>query len=189
MASTNNTFGSGPFNDVPVPNACSYCKEPKITIAFLVFPPFNDRYAVTTTGCVWSFERRIYLSSESTHEYARVLLCRKPCRRHPVVHKLVASTFWKSIPDWNDGVPDWTKYEVDHRDKNKKHNCVTNFAIVPKGQVKLGYQKGERRSKLADHVEDIRALLACGTPVKHIANLYQVSHSAIYDIRRGITHS
>jgi hypothetical protein len=171
--------------------ACPHCPEvPRPSIRRVKHPTFGDRYAVTTHGRLWSFERKIWLESGGQHSYARVRLSVKGDQPQRVVHQLVADAFPELIPEW-DGKPiDWKLWEIDHADKIKKHNCVANLRVVPRGsQVKLGYKKGERKSKLRDYANQIRFFRAEGWPVKKIAGHFGVTPKAIYDLLSGKTHS
>ena len=143
---------------------------------------------MTTHGQVWSQRKRIWLSHTGQHEYSRALLYRSDHEKCAiVVHKLVANTFPELVRDWTgELIPD--RYTIDHHDQNKKHNCVSNLRIIPGGQTALGYQKGERKSKLRGHEAEIEKLKACGMRVADIAERFEVSTSAIYNLLAGRSH-
>jgi len=162
---------------------CSMCPEPGLPDIRWI-PGKERRYAVTTNGHIvsWCRKEPFVMSTEGKHEYARARLGveAKPI----VVHKIVATVFPDKIPEWDGTEIDWTRYEIDHHDGNKKHNCVSNLRVVRKGsQVKLNYIKGERKLKLPlESVEEIKRLRRQGTPVREIASMMGVSLARIYQL-------
>lgn len=182
------TFSGGRIDGISCPG-CIHCPQVKeLRIKSVYLPRFEDHYAVTTNGLVWSFERGIWLKSDGQHPYSYVLLSRDNEQQHIVVHKLVAGTFPEYVPGWDGSLIDWNMYSIDHHDKRKKHNCVGNLRLVKKGQVKLGYQKGERNSKLREHAAAIR-LQKGKCSAAALALLHKVSVASIYNIWNGVTHT
>lgn len=128
---------------------------------------YDRKYLVTNHGWIWSTKRKIWLKSKSIrHDYRRVLLCAGPERRSQiVVHKLVFLSYqdiavrsggWKGekleLKDfWDNTKPknERGRWQIDHHDQNTEHNCITNLRLHDGSQTQLGYQKGERKSKLA----------------------------------------
>jgi hypothetical protein len=174
-------------NGIEVVPDCKRCSQ-----RGYVFPVnldgFRDHYLITSTGRVWSVRREIWLSDKSTHPYARVLLCENGRKKSTVVHRLVAATFPSMIPDWT-GVPITDEHEIDHYDRDKRHNCAENLRVMAEGQTKLGYQKGERKSKLRAHANQVREMLKQGDKPKEIARRFGVSVTAIYNLRSGKSHA
>jgi hypothetical protein len=174
----------GDFQGIEV-GRCPLC--PEADVVWINWIPGKTRlYAVTTNGHIVSYCRRVpfVMSTDGKHEYARARL---GVEATPiVVHKLVAMAFADKLPEWDGTTIDWTRYEIDHHDGNKKHNCVSNLRVVRKGsQVKLNYVKGERKLKLSPEiVEEIKRLRRQGTPVREIARMKGVSPTRIYQVTR-----
>lgn len=169
------------FGGVLVPR-CPICQSAKEKIRWI--PGREEKYAATTNGKIVSYRRKKpkVLSIDGSHEYARVRFgSRENCI---VAHKVVASTYRDLIPNWNGDHIDWDRFEIDHHDCDKKHNCVANLRVVPKGsQVALNYVKGERNQKLTPgDMKAIQDFRSKGVSVKRLARYYHVSTTRIYQI-------
>jgi hypothetical protein len=121
------------------------------------------------------------MSLDSTHEYLRSCIHDE----NVVVHKIVADAFRNKLSGWmkTDAI-DWKEFEIDHVDKNKKHNCLSNLHLVPRGSHRqLCYDKGERKRKLS--LEDVAALKDLrrrGCKVCEIAKRFGVSKTRVYQL-------
>ena len=175
----NNEYGNPPINKCPL------CPSADVWIKWI--PRTGKKYAVTTNGQIVSYCRKppFVMSTDGKHEYARTRLGTK--EKPIVVHKVVASVFPDKIANWDGTVIDWTRFEIDHHDCNKKHNCVSNLRVVPKGsQVGLNYVKGERKRKLSpERIEQVKRLRTQGVPVNAIAHMFGVSPTRIYQVTRS----
>jgi hypothetical protein len=171
---------SNAFRGIVIP-CCPICKRAE---EFIKWTDERKKYAITTNGHLVSYCRNepYIMSTNGKHEYCRG---RKGTEENAVVvHKTVATAFPHKIPGWDGSPIDWTKWEIDHHDKNKKHNCVSNLRVVPKGsQVFLTYAKGERKRKLTpQQIQRIRNARRRGVPVKILARVYKVSKTRIYQV-------
>lgn len=85
--------------------------------------PLNKAYGVTTSGKVFSYRRGIFLKeADNGIGYKFVHIGRGNI---VYVHRIVAQTFL--------GVKD-EKFEVNHIDKNKANNHVSNLEVVTHSQ-------------------------------------------------------
>lgn len=148
-------------------SGCDYTNPENLRLSPVAIVGYDRKYLITNHGWIWSTERKIWLKSKSIrHDYRRVLLCAGPeCRLKVVAHKLVFLTYQElairsggwlgeklELKDlWDNTKPknDRGKWQIDHHDQNTEHNCITNLRLHAGSQTQLGYQKGERRSKLA----------------------------------------
>lgn len=86
---------------------------------------FEDQYAVTEDGGIWSLKRNKFLRQHAIYSgYMTVTLRdsnngQKPA--HFFVHRLVAKAYIDNPED---------KPEVHHRDADRKNNCVANLEWV-----------------------------------------------------------
>jgi len=85
----------------------------------------NPSYWITSDGRVWSDITNRFLSHNTINKYDKVTIpvVIKKIKTCPI-HRLVAENFLEK-PD-NDNV----KYEVNHKDCNKKNNNVDNLEWV-----------------------------------------------------------
>lgn len=79
---------------------------------------YEGLYAVTSCGKVWGYKRKKFLAPRLNNGYLRVVLCKNGARKDFFVQRIVAETF---IPNPNN-LP-----QVNHKDENKKNNCVENL--------------------------------------------------------------
>lgn len=80
---------------------------------------YEEEYAISADGRVWSFRRKIILRPEEVYNgYLRVALCVNKEIKHFRIHRLVAEAF---IPN-----PD-NKPQVNHINGNRKDNRVENL--------------------------------------------------------------
>ena len=75
-------------------------------------------YEVSDTGLVMNKEGCLLSPNDNGHGYLKIDLCKNSKRKTCKIHKLVAEAF---IPN-----PD-NKREVDHIDRCKDNNCVSNL--------------------------------------------------------------
>lgn len=84
-------------------------------------PDYED-YAVTTDGNIISYKNNkrkvLYKTIHFKNGYENIKLCKNNVTKTFLVHRLVAQAF---IPN-PDNLP-----EVNHRDKNRHNNCVSNL--------------------------------------------------------------
>ena len=88
---------------------------------------YEGLYKVSNKGNVYSVERRSAIGRKcggrilkpiNARGYLRLMLCENGMRKQHYVHRLVAQTF---IPNHNNHL------EINHKDENKKNNCVENL--------------------------------------------------------------
>ena len=79
---------------------------------------YEGLYAVTSCGQVWGYKRKKFLSPRLQNGYLRVVLCKNGVTKDFFVQRIVAETF---IPNPN-SLP-----QVNHKDENKKNNCINNL--------------------------------------------------------------
>lgn len=80
---------------------------------------YEDRYAVTSDGKVWSYKYKKFLKPATTKEgYLYVVLVKNHTEKTSLVHRLVAEAFL-SKPEGC--------IEVNHKDENKLNNSVENL--------------------------------------------------------------
>lgn len=101
---------------------------------------YEEEYAISEDGRVWSFRRKIVLRPEEVYNgYLRVALCVDKEIKHFRIHRLVADAF---IPN-----PE-NKTQVNHIDGNRKNNRVYNLEwATPKENI----QDSIRRQKKGGH--------------------------------------
>lgn len=81
-------------------------------------PGYENLYAVTETGQVWSYRSEKYLSQSLSRDgYPRVLLCGKEKKKLAEVHRLMGITFLGIKP----------REELDHEDLDKTNNNLVNL--------------------------------------------------------------
>lgn len=68
---------------------------------------------------------RVLKPQENNCGYLRVQLSNKGKSKKFFIHRLVASTFLSNIPD---------NMQINHKDGNKKNNCISNLEIVTASQ-------------------------------------------------------
>lgn len=82
-------------------------------------PGFEEKYAVTSCGKVWSYKHKKFLKPKIVKGYSRVDLVDKDNKVHQCnIHRLMALTY---IPN-PDSLPC-----VNHKDENRTNNCVGNL--------------------------------------------------------------
>jgi hypothetical protein len=80
---------------------------------------YEDLYAITMTGRVWSYRRKKFLKPNKRKDgYLQVTLCKNGNQKNFQIHRLVAETY---IPN-----PDG-KSCVGHIDDDKTNNCWDNL--------------------------------------------------------------
>ena len=82
-------------------------------------PGYEDRYAATKDGRIWSYRRKKFLTPASDKDgYLRIVLYngnRKTISMHRVI-----------LMAWNP-IENMEKLQVNHKDENKKNNCLDNL--------------------------------------------------------------
>ncbi|QEM43271.1 HNH endonuclease [Bacillus phage Chotacabras] len=152
----------------------------------------GGNYIVSTYGNVKNATAGNDLSLQvSPHGYNRAMLHNGKNRKNVFVHRLVALAF---IPN-----PD-NKPQVNHKDGNKLNNKVSNLEwVTPSENIQHAYDSELRAIKLGSEVnnatltEDIVKLIKADlincSSTAILAEKYNVSSSAISDIKVGITWS
>lgn len=80
---------------------------------------YEDKYAITSCGKVWSYKTKRFLSTHKNSKgYERVYLCKDNGGKCLAIHKLVAMAY---IPNPNN-LP-----QINHKDENKQNNSVNNL--------------------------------------------------------------
>ena len=79
---------------------------------------FENKYAITSCGKVWSYEYKKFLKPISKRGYLSVNLYKNGEMKQLYIHKLVAETY----------IPNPNNYEtVDHIDNCRTHNYIGNL--------------------------------------------------------------
>jgi len=111
---------------------------------------YEGIYQVSNLGKVKSLDRidsggrfrpEKILKQNNNKGYLKVTLCKNKSVKYPNVHRLVALAF---IPN-----PD-NKLQVNHKDENKKNNCVDNLDWVT---AKENANYGTRIDKIVSHID------------------------------------
>lgn len=116
--------------------------------------------------------------------YLAVTLCVEKHPRHLYVHRLV----WESI---NGEIP--PGFEINHRDGNKKNNCISNLELVTRYQnmqhaIDTGLLKTPRPCKLsAQNVIEIRTAHMGGESQSALARRFGVDVKTVHYIVHRIT--
>jgi DNA-dependent RNA polymerase auxiliary subunit epsilon len=140
------------------------------------------------------------ISESST--YQRISVAQNGKRERYHIHVLMAVTFLGL--DLNKHGVHSNSLQVDHIDQNKRNNCVSNLEVVTKREnyeralnagcySKNGYaSKGKARKTLRkfskSDVETIKKLKSDGLSYRKIAEQFNCTHIAIYQILKGNTY-
>jgi len=116
----------------------------------------------------------------TAYGYNEVMISKNGISRSFRVHRLVMAAFVGPCPEG---------YQVNHKDGNKRNNCLGNLEYVTPSEnvrhahrIGLKYQKGEKNnhSKLTEeNVHEIKHLVDIGMTQILIAKRFNVSQSAI----------
>lgn len=80
---------------------------------------YEGLYAITSCGKVWSYKSKRFLTPQDNGcGYLQVTLCKNGDKKRHYVHRLVAAAY---IPNPNN-LP-----QINHKDENKKNNCISNL--------------------------------------------------------------
>lgn len=156
-------------------------------------PEFEQLYAVTSDGRVYSFRSKKFLSPRSNPQgYLFVALCDRGRRQDRAIHRLVAEAF---IPN------PLHLPEVNHLDFNKANNTRANLEWSSSQDNSRHAEKSGRRphprgsnhyrARLTEaDVRHIRELAERSISQERLAEIYGVSRSAIYFVvsRRSWAH-
>lgn len=166
-------------------------------------PGFENLY-FDETGIAYqkinnSFEP-IPISNSST--YQRISVVRNGKRERHSVHVLMAVTFLEL--DLNRHGVHGDSLQVDHIDQNKKNNCLSNLEVVTKrenyerarksgcysknGYASRGKAKKSLRKFSSSDVGLIKQLKSKGLSYRKIAEQFNCTHIAIYQILKGNTY-
>ena len=142
----------------------------------------------------------IPISESST--YQRISVVRNGKRERHHIHVLMAVTFLDLDLDKHGIHSD--SLQVDHVDQNKKNNCLSNLEVVTKREnyeraLKAGCysnngyaSKGKARKTLRkfseSDVEAIKKMKSEGFSYRKIAEQFNCTHIAIYQILKGNTY-
>ena len=79
---------------------------------------YEELYAITSCGKVWSYKSKKFLSPGITEGYSQVGLMKDGKRKYLYIHRLVAEAY----------IPNPNGYDtIDHIDGNKTHNYINNL--------------------------------------------------------------
>lgn len=142
----------------------------------------------------------IPISESST--YQRISVVRNGKRERHHIHVLMAVTFL-DLDLSKHGVHS-DSLQVDHIDQNKKNNCLFNLEIVTKkenyeralkagcysnnGYASKGKAKQSLRKFSESDVKAIKKLKSDGLSYRKIAEQFNCTHIAIYQILKGNTY-
>lgn len=103
-------------------------------------PGYEDRYAATTDGRIWSYKRNIFLKAASDKDgYLNVVLYKDGKTKNMKVHRLI-------LMAWNPN-NNSDKLQVNHKDENKQNNNLENLEwITCKENINYGtgIQRGHK---------------------------------------------
>ena len=103
-------------------------------------PGYEDRYATTKDGRIWSYKRKKFLMPCTDKDgYLKIVLY-DDSRKTVSVHRVILMT-------WNP-VENMEKLQVNHKDENKKNNCLDNLEwMTCKENINYGtgVQRGYKR--------------------------------------------
>lgn len=86
-------------------------------------PGYEEMYAVTKSGKVWSYYSKRYLSpGDNGHGYMYVSLHKDSKKKSYRLHRLVAEAFIEKPDGWDES------WDVAHLDDNRSNNCYWNLA-------------------------------------------------------------
>ena len=162
---------------------CQKCGEERWKAAF------NNFYEISTSGRIRRLAHGIQgsrpgkLLSPQKHSagYLMVLISIKGKKKHHLIHRLVAEAFLGAN----------SHLEVNHKDGDKTHNCLTNLEYVtPKQNGEHASRNGlcnrgveVSSAKLTEEdVRKIRAIYSATKAVKSIMKQFSISRSAVYHI-------
>lgn len=149
-------------------------------------PGFEGRYFVSSRGVVYSqiSRRPLRRSCSDPTQYTQITLTLNGELHHILVHQLVAESFIGPRP---------TGADVNHRDGNRKNNCVENLEYVSRSENLLHAShvlrstSGENgaSAKLTDaQVKEIRTRVSAGEKQSVLADEFGMSRSSINEIVR-----
>jgi hypothetical protein len=165
---------------------------------------FENLYAVTEDGRIYSYKRKIFLKSGyDKGGYLRVCLYpdlgygKKGKRKIVSIHRLVAMTFLSNYTE---------DLEVNHKDGNKTNNCIENLEMVtPKENVSHAYKSGKmenlkikraetqilKRKLSKTQIIEIRSLYSFKGKynILILSQMYGVSPTAIKNIIKRRTYA
>ena len=136
---------------------------------------FEELYAVTKSGKIWSHTRQIFLTPVKKKQRFVVFLSSKYKKKWFRIDKLVADTF----------IPNHKRY-INHKNKDLLDCRLCNLDCSNINiHRKIG--SGSNNVKLTKKdVIKIKKLLKNYYP-KYISNLYNISERSIYNIKTGKT--
>lgn len=158
---------------------------------------FENLYQVSNFGRIKSYDKIVYVESNNQYvnfiakkkykskikklkilptNYIQVTLTKDNKNYYKYVHRLVAEAF---IPNPNNLL------EVNHKDSNRKNNCVDNLEWCSSKENKIhSILYGNRKPILLKYEEEIYQKLIKGKTVKELAEEYNVSTMPIMNIKR-----
>ena len=96
---------------------------------------YEELYAITSCGKVWSYRNKKFLKTYNNGKgYLFVYLCKNGDEKKVYVHRLVAETY---ISNQNN-LP-----QVNHKDENPNNNCLNNLEWCD-AKYNITYSKGKK---------------------------------------------
>lgn len=148
---------------------------------------FENRYAISNKGRIFSKKRNKFLSdgrNRKTNQYVTASLFKEDGIKIKVrIHNLVATHF---IPNPKN------KSEVNHKDFDKRNNCVSNLEwVTRKENQNHAYNAGRmvcpRNKQLSD--SSILDIAKSKLPIKEIASKHGVNEVHVRNIKNGHRNS
>jgi len=133
-----------------------------------------NNYLIYEDGRCWSNFRNIFLKEEKNWcGYSIYSLCKNGIQKTNSVHRLVAENFLSPKPI--------EKHEVDHIDRNKKNNHISNLRWATRSEQVINTQDkpnttGYRNIKLRNNRFEV---MITRNNIKHYIGVYDTIEEAI----------
>jgi len=120
-----------------------------------LFEPYQD-YQIDTEGNVYGKDGKLKKYRKSGYGYNQVVLFNNRKHKNKMVHRLMAQMF---LPDFDDNL------FVDHIDRNKLNNCISNLRMVTHQQNLIN------RTKQVNNTSGYKGICWCKRDKKWVAHI------------------